>query len=243
MGNEPLKHRIIPMNRYFVTTALAAALFVPSVASAQTAAPATQQQAALTAAEFVPTATFSNRFEIESSELALERTQSADVRHFAQRMVQDHTAAGEALMQAVEASGADLAVPAGLDQRHQQMVDQLQDLPEGQFDAAYLQMQRQAHDEAVALFGAYAQGGEAGPIREFAATTLPVLEQHHQMVMTTGADAMVTGSTSATTSGATEGSMSSQESGASTAASGQGGADPAESTTPSGGVVPGQNPN
>jgi putative membrane protein len=227
------------MNRYLVTTALAAALFVPNVALAQTAAPATQQQAALTAAEFVPTATFSNRFEIESSELALERTQSADVRNFAQRMIQDHTAAGEALMQAVEASGADLSVPADLDQRHQQMVDQLQGMQEDQFDAAYLQMQRQAHDEAVALFGAYAQGGEAGPIREFAATTLPVLEQHHQMVMTKGADATVTGSTS----GATGGSMSSQESGASTAASGQGGADSAESTTPSGGIVPGQNPN
>jgi putative membrane protein len=236
-----LNRKIPTMKRYLVSTALAAALLVPGTAMAQTAtAPATQQMMATTATEFVPMAAYSNRFEIESSELALERAQSAGVRTFAEHMVRDHTAAGESMMQAVAASGADVAVPAGLDARHQQMVDQLQGLNADQFDAAYLQMQRQAHDEAVALFEGYAENGETGPIREFAANTLPVLREHRQMLTST--DGTVTSSTGAAAT-TTTGAMSSDQSGSSTARSGEIGADPAEAATPSGGVVPGQSPN
>lgn len=238
------------MKRYFISTALAAALVVPAAALAQTAttAPAAQQMAAMTAADFVPMAASSNMFEIESSELALVRAQSADTRSFAQQMVQDHTAAGQSMMQAVAAAEMNVAAPAALAPRHQQMLDQLQAVPVSEFDAAYFQMQGQAHDEAVALFDAYARNGEAGPIREFAVSTLPVLQAHRQMLTTMGFDGTVTGAThmaphSATGAMTTDDAMSSQASGATTATSGEGGASPSETNTPSGGVVPGQSPD
>jgi putative membrane protein len=225
------------MKRYLINTALAAALTVPSVAIAQTAAPAqtTQEAVARTAAEFVPMAAYSNRFEIESSELALEQAQSASVRSFAQRMVQDHTAAGQELQQAVEAAGGSLTVPADLDARHADMVEELRSTPADQFDTTYVQMQNQAHEEAVALFQGFAQTGESGPVRDFAESTLPVLQEHYQMVSGMEPEARATGA-------AKGGAMSSPESGATTAASGEQGSSPEENTTPSGGVIPGQDP-
>ena len=60
------------MKRYLINTALAAALTVPSVAIAQTAAPAqtTQEAVARTSAEFVPMAAYSNRFPCTIARLA-----------------------------------------------------------------------------------------------------------------------------------------------------------------------------
>ena len=46
------------------------------------------------------------------------------------------------------------------------------------FDSLYTEMQVQAHEQAVDLFSSYAEQDDREPLREFAATTLPVLEEH-----------------------------------------------------------------
>ncbi len=65
-----------------------------------------------------------------------------------------------------------LGVPAGsavaLDARHASMLNQLAPLSGSTFDAAYGQMQVMAHQEAVAMFAAYAQGGSDPAMRAFA---------------------------------------------------------------------------
>src|SRR5690606_29672800 len=101
-------------------------------------------------------------------------------------MIADHTAATEALTAAAEAEG--MTVPAGLDPRHQAMLEELQQAGDDAFDSAYLTMQRQAHTEAVALHQAVADAGEAGgALSAYAADVLPVLEEHLQMVEKLGA--------------------------------------------------------
>ena len=135
-----------------------------------------------TATNFVPMAAVSNSFEIESSNLALTKSTNEDVRSFAQRMLADHSDAAMKMKQAVEASKTGLSVPTGLDARHQTMLDQLSAADDSEFDAAYIAMQQKAHDEAVTLFTAYSKNGEDGPIKSFAADTLPTLEEHKQMV-------------------------------------------------------------
>ncbi|WAP68165.1 DUF4142 domain-containing protein [Jiella pelagia] len=145
-------------------------------------APMPAPQNVKTAENFVPMAAVSNSFEIETSNLALTKSQDEDVRGFAQTMADDHSTAAMKMKQAVQESETGLAVPTGLDARHQELLNQLSAADDSEFDAMYVTIQRQAHEEAVALFTAYSQNGEEGPIRIFAANTLPTLEKHLSMV-------------------------------------------------------------
>src|SRR3712207_474688 len=54
---------------------------------------------------FVPMAASSDLFEIQSSQLALSRSQSQPIRQFAQMMVTDHTRMSQQLMAAAQAAG------------------------------------------------------------------------------------------------------------------------------------------
>ncbi len=142
----------------------------------------TEQATAMTAEQFVANAGASNMFEIQSSQLALESAGNERVRAFAEQMVADHTAAGERLQALLAESGSRIALPRQLDARHQSMLDQLAASTGEAFDAAYLSLQLQAHEEAVALFTAYAEAGGDETLRAFAASTLPVLQHHLSQV-------------------------------------------------------------
>jgi putative membrane protein len=50
------------------------------------------------------------------------------------------------------------------------------------FDGSYVSEQLAAYKEAVDLFRNYSQNGQAGPLKNFAAKTLPTLEHHLMMV-------------------------------------------------------------
>jgi Domain of unknown function (DUF4142) len=60
------------------------------------------------------------------SNLALEKSQSEQVRKFAERTGQDHTAANQRLMSVEDASGR--TVPKEMDQKHQAILEQLSQL-------------------------------------------------------------------------------------------------------------------
>lgn len=164
--------------------ALGLALAASPGAAQTTTAPADAQPGATTAPttaqEFVPAAVSSNGFEIESSRLALENAQGEAVRSFAQQMIDDHTAATQQLLAAAEQEG--LAQPElRLTPRHSQLLAQLQQAQDAEFDELYTTLQVQAHQEAVTLHSNYAEAGEEGAVRSFATETLPVLEQHLTM--------------------------------------------------------------
>jgi putative membrane protein len=125
-------------------------------------------------------ATVSNAFEIETSQVALQRATNPQVRRFANRMISDHTLATRQMAMVVRRNGME-APPPSLDARHAAMLEQLRATPEGNFDAAYMTMQDQAHEEAVALFSGYASNGDDPALRNFAARTLPTLQTHARM--------------------------------------------------------------
>jgi len=134
-----------------------------------------------TATAFVPAAASSNTFEIRSSRLALDRTQSPPVRQFATRMIEDHTAAGRQMTAAASAAG--ITPPAEpLMPRHREMLDELRTSSDAEFDGRYIEMQTAAHEEAVTLFSAYADGGDVPALQSFARATLPTLRQHYEHV-------------------------------------------------------------
>jgi putative membrane protein len=153
--------------------ALGVAGCMTPMASAPTAVAVTS------AAEFVPMATSSNLFEIESSRLALQRARDPEVRRFARQMIRDHNLATSRMMMVARRSGLPMPPPAMIP-RHQAMLATVQSAPD--FDAAYVSAQLMSHQESVALFSAYGSNGDVPPLAAFARQTLPTLEMHLEHV-------------------------------------------------------------
>jgi predicted outer membrane protein len=65
-----------------------------------------------------------------------------------------------------------------LDARHADMLNQLAAARGAAFDRMYARMQRQGHEEAVAMYAAYAETGMDPAMRNFAAQALPHLQDH-----------------------------------------------------------------
>ena len=146
---------------------------------------ATQGAAAqpVSAVDFITQATSSSLFEVQSSQLALDRSQNEQIRQFAQRMVKDHTDATNRLRSAAQGQ----KIPGEATQQHKQMFDELQKTEGPQFDVRYLQMQQQAHQQAIALHERFAQGGDdQQQLRQHAQQMLPILREHLQQVQQIG---------------------------------------------------------
>jgi putative membrane protein len=128
--------------------------------------------------DFANMAAQSNMLEIETSNLALEKSKKDDIRAFAQRMVEDHTNAGKEMQKAAAADGV-TAVPAKLDDEHGKMLNDLANASAEDFDSQYAQLQVQAHEQAVALFTSYSQ--QSGALADLAKKLLPALQEHLEM--------------------------------------------------------------
>lgn len=166
---------------------LASTAILPTFAGAQTQpaqrpspTPPAQAQVgqpgAPTAADFISRANSGNLFEIQSSQLALEKSQNNPVREFAQKMVQDHTQAGDQLKAVAQGQ----SLPSSPDQEHAQMLQQLRGASGPDFDRRYVQLQQTGHQETVRLFEQYAQAGDSPQLKQLAQQTLATLRQHLQ---------------------------------------------------------------
>src|SRR3954471_20704150 len=146
-----------------IAALLSTGVFAPMVALAQVSSyPSSAEQIQPAAVsdpqEFTTKAGGAGAFEIQSSQLALSRTQNADIKTFAQMMIDDHTKAAEGLKTAAAAQG-NLPVPASVDADGAAKLQKLQAAPAADFDGLYVQMQTDAHVDAVALFSGFAQNG------------------------------------------------------------------------------------
>jgi putative membrane protein len=132
--------------------------------------------------KFIDTAAVANKFEIDTSELALKYGKGADVKAFAQEMIDDHKKIGEEFKATLTA--ANITPPKdALDLTHEAKYAKLRVFTtEAGFDSSYVSTQLAAHEDAVKLFGDYAENGPTPAVKEFAAKTLPKLEHHLAMV-------------------------------------------------------------
>lgn len=120
----------------------------------------------------------SDMFEIQSSNLALERTKSNAVKSFAQMMVRDHTKSTESLKAAANKSNLSTDVPTTMDQEHNQMLDKLRKASAADFDRDYIADQVAGHEKAVSLLQSYTQNADNADLKQVAATVLPTVEHH-----------------------------------------------------------------
>ncbi len=132
--------------------------------------------------DYVRLAADSDRYEIESSKVALHRSQRDDVKKAAKQMIADHTTTTKTLMAALENPTRKLARPSDMlsDDKASQ-VQLLKSAPKADFDTLYLTQQVAAHKQAWALHKGYATDGDDAALRQVAATAVPIVEQHLSM--------------------------------------------------------------
>ena len=128
--------------------------------------------------DFVKKVAVSDMFEVESSQLALDKKPDRDTKPFAQKMVKDHTKTTKELKRLVERGKVKADLPTAMDAEYQKKLDELRALNGQEFDVAYDKAQLQGHKDAVALFESYAKNGDNPDLKKWAAKTLPHLKQH-----------------------------------------------------------------
>jgi len=127
--------------------------------------------------DFVTKASASGAAEVELGKLALQKSQSADIRTFAEKMVTDHESTNAALQVLAQVRGLQLAQP---DAKQQAVLTALRAKSGAQFDAAYAEQMVTDHDQAVALFSAAGTLADE-QLAAFARRILPMLVQHQEI--------------------------------------------------------------
>jgi putative membrane protein len=133
-----------------------------------------------TTPDFVKQAAISDLFEIESSKLAVQKAEGP-VKDFANQMITEHTKTSTELKSAV-ANDPKNPIPAAMDEAHQERITKLSGLNGAEFTEEYVDMQVDAHQNAVSLFERYAKGGDSESLKAWAGKTLPSLQHHLEMV-------------------------------------------------------------
>lgn len=160
-----------------ISAALAAALFAAPAALAQTPPPPPPPGATTQALPFVKTAGASDLYEIESSRVALRKTRSAEVREFANMLIQHHTKTSADTMAAAKAAGLNPPKPM-LMPAHRKQISELNAASAADFDRVYLAQQLPAHQAALALMQGYAGNGDKPQLKQAATGAVPIIQSH-----------------------------------------------------------------
>jgi putative membrane protein len=162
-------------------TAQGSAVQDPAVSNAP--APVTQPappspQTAANGEQYVGLAGSGDFFEIQSARIAQQKAQRPEVRELAGMILADHQrSAAELARAAAEARPPIGAVPV-LSADQQSKIQALRAASGAAFDAAYLQQQIEAHQQALTLVTAYASGGDVEVLRRHASTSAAAIQRH-----------------------------------------------------------------
>jgi putative membrane protein len=116
--------------------------------------------------------------EIEMARLALKNSSDPAIKAFAQRLVNDHTAANRDLMSL--AAKKEVTLPAEMNNREKAAVQKLSALTGAAFNTEFIQQMVKDHEIAVALYRRASVMNTDADVKEFAAKALPDLEAHLQ---------------------------------------------------------------
>lgn len=134
----------------------------------------------LMAPGYMAQAASSDMFEIQSGQLALQSSQNAAVRNFANMIIADHQRSTQMLMAAAQSVHVPPPPPAIMPPQ-QAMLDQLRAAGSGpSFDMAFQQAQISAHQQALLLHQNYAAQGDVPALRAAAGQIVPIVQMHLQ---------------------------------------------------------------
>ncbi len=129
---------------------------------------------------FVIDAAPSGMGEIELGKLAASKAQSADVKAFGQKMVEDHSKAIEDLK--VLMVQKKVLLPSDVMPTHIETMNKLSKLSGADFDKEYVKAMVQAHEKDVAAFENVSKTAADADVKAFATKTLPTLKMHLEMI-------------------------------------------------------------
>jgi putative membrane protein len=118
-----------------------------------------------------------NMAEVEAGKMALQKSQNAEVKAFAQQMVDDH---GKGLDEVKKvASAKNLTLPTELDAKHKAMAKKLEALSGDKFDREYMELAGvKSHKEAKAIVTKAQSGAKDADVKGVAAKMQPTIDQH-----------------------------------------------------------------
>jgi putative membrane protein len=129
--------------------------------------------------QFAMKAAQSDMTEIQTSQLALKRSQNPQILSYARDMIQAHTDSTNKLKPIVARLG--LAMPKTLGAENQALVNSLNGLSGAKFDRAYMDGQTRGHAKTQATYQTQLQRGQNSQLKAFANEILPVVSMHLQM--------------------------------------------------------------
>lgn len=129
--------------------------------------------------KFVQEAAEGSKAEVAAGTMAQSKGNAETVKQFGKRMATDHQKAYDQLSQL--ASGKGIAVPSEPSKAHQREAAKLDKLSGNDFDREYAKTMVSDHKKDVSAFRKQAKSAKDPDVRNFAATTLPTLEDHLRM--------------------------------------------------------------
>jgi putative membrane protein len=187
----------------FAAVALSAALTMACQNGARTDNPATAENEAIGTAgvstgdrNFVEQMVMGGTAEVELGNMAKQKAASPEVKQFADRMVRDHTRAGEELKQI--ASKHSIPASAQIDEKHRDLMNKLSSLRGADFDREYMNAMVEGHEDVVDELQKHASedrfGDNKGAVKPepsnnpaeadinmWAANALPTVREHLEM--------------------------------------------------------------
>jgi len=126
--------------------------------------------------QFIQDAGQAGATEIAASKLALAKSSDAQVKHFAERMIADHSKLARNLDVLAKRHGITAAPSAD-----SAVVGSLQNLQGADFDKAYIEKVVGGHQKAVELFKKESESGNDAQLKNAASKALPIVEHHYEM--------------------------------------------------------------
>ena len=131
---------------------------------------------------FVQDAALSDMYEVQAGQIAIMRSQSPDIKQFAQQMVDAHTQHLNQLKQLIAKDAPGYKPPMQLDQTHQALLDDLQAASDQVFDPRYIAQQIDQHNQAMILMRGYIKAGDNPDFKVLAQQTAPIITMHLQEI-------------------------------------------------------------
>ncbi len=128
--------------------------------------------------KYLEQAASADMFEVQSSQLALQRSRDARTRRYAQRALDDHTMSSRQMAQLAQANG--VMLPTGMGPEQQRAYAAIENTRRI-FDSEYFRQQGLAHQAAISNAESEVSSGYNNDVKKFAADSLPTLREHLEM--------------------------------------------------------------
>ena len=129
---------------------------------------------------FVKKALEGGAAEVELGQLAQQKSQSADVKQFAEKMVQDHTQIGDRMK--IIAKNIGVSEPKGPSKKDKQLVAKLSALSGDQFDQEYIKAMLKDHKEDLKEFKDQSEMTQDPNLQKLTQVATTVISHHLEMI-------------------------------------------------------------